>query len=351
MNPNLPLVSIVVPVYRAERFLRPLCESILQQTYSHFEVFFLDDGSGDGGVQVLKSFCDPRFQVFQWQKNRGVNSATLALLNRVSGMYWCNPGADDVLKSDFLEQRVELMEKNPQAAMIHGPGVFIDENGNEIPSPYPSLPAFPETMTGESGLRMILQHNVVNTPSILVRTDLTRLVLPHFSANWQYAQDWYLWILLLGLGFDLLWDTNPLHYYRIHSGSLTYSPEKTAVRQAEIRLVPLVGLSRAASFSETALQCWNQWGEDLYALWLIRALRLKNAGRLRKEWVLQGLSAFRGMNSRSGIFSETMRFAPRILRTFLREKSFRQKQSFPVSGLAQINHPIFSDEDRVSNLR
>ena len=115
------VVSILVPAYNAARYLSELCQSIQAQTYPHYEVLIGNDGSNDDTVSVLAPFLkDNRFQLLDWQQNRGAHQAWTILCNAARGEYWCAPGADDVLYPSFLEKRVAVMESNPQACLVHG---------------------------------------------------------------------------------------------------------------------------------------------------------------------------------------------------------------------------------------
>src|SRR5208282_6851491 len=123
-----PLVSLIVPSYNAARYLKPFCESILQQTFRDFEVLIGDDGSSDNSLEILQPYLrDPRFKLIRWQPNRGMHYGVLVLLNAARGRYWCPPGTDDILEPTFLERRVPLLATRPEAVLIHGPANWIDE--------------------------------------------------------------------------------------------------------------------------------------------------------------------------------------------------------------------------------
>jgi glycosyltransferase involved in cell wall biosynthesis len=340
MNP--PLVSILVPTYNAAAYLPELSRSILAQSYPHFEVLILDDGSTDATKEVLLPFQkDPRFQLLSWQPNRGVNAATTALLARMKGEYWCNPGADDVLLPDFLLKRVERLRTNPQAVMVHGPCKTFNSAGHAVPNEFQTL-KLPAVTEGRRALGMLLQHNVINTPSVLIRSDLTRLVAPFFFCDWKYAQDWNLWLLLLATGFDLLWDDQCLHQYRVHDKSLSNAPSHDVVRRAEIRLVPLCSLSAAAQFSHFAAELWGRWRKTLYCAWLIRATGLWRSGALRQEWLDLAARAYYGRNTNhTNLVWELAKHEFKVPFTWAKEKQFLQRQFFRVSGIAQVDDPVF----------
>lgn len=342
METSQPLVSIIIPAYNAAAYLPELCRSIQAQTHQHFEVLILDDASSDPTPAALAEFAgDRRFRLFRWETNRGVNAATSALLNQMRGEFWAHPGADDVLEPTFLAERVKLLAASPSAVMVHGPAHFIDAAGNGIPTSGPTL-ELPAHLDGRRALAVLLQHNIINTPSVLIRTAITRLVEPYFLTRWRYAQDWYLWLLHLASGFDLLWDSRPLHRYRIHARSLSLDSGKEALRKTEIRLVPFCALNAAAQFSPLAAGLWAEWRQTLYRLWLFRAAGLLTKGQLQPEWIRLAGQAYHGKNRlHTSLVLELVKQGLFIPFTGLKERRAGRRQSFRVSGIAQINDPIF----------
>lgn len=342
MSLRPPLVSILVPAYNAARYLPEFCQSILAQTYPHYEVLIANDGSTDDTVSVLAPFLrDQRFQLIGWQQNRGLNQAWAALCARASGEYWCCPGADDVLYPTFVERRLATLQANPQAGLVHGPAEHIDESGKPCGEP-PSLPALPERLQPPRSIAVLLQHNLIRQPSALVRMNLTRQVLPFFSGSWVYAPDWFFWILHAATGCDLLWDASVQLKYRIHSQSLTLLPSKAAARHAEVALVPLCALATGAQFSTAAAQLWERWRSTLYHRWLLRALTLRARRELKPEWFEQGAAAFYGnQNPRVSLWLEVAKHGAGAWASRLSERKASRSQRFPVSGVAQINDPVF----------
>ena len=342
MSSDTPLVSILIPTYNAAPYLGNLCRSILAQTYQNFEVLIADDGSTDNTLDVLAPFrADSRFQILTWDKNLGVSQATLPLFHLAKGEFWCHPGADDLLEPQFIQERLSRLRPGGHAAILHGQGQTINERGKPLDDVGMKL-NFPAKLESPRALRVLLQHNIIQTPSVMVSTSVTKSILPLLSCDWKYAQDWYFWILHLATGFDLLWDAKPLHKYRIHSGSLSLTPSKTAIRQAEVRLVPLCGLSRAAQFSNLAMECWKVWRRSLYHLWLRRACNLARSRTLKQEWLELGASSYYGTSCKNAsLRSELRAHLLGIILTSWKERKALRNQRFRVSGMAQINDPIF----------
>jgi glycosyltransferase involved in cell wall biosynthesis len=342
MSSQGPLVSFLVPSYNAARYLPELCESLKAQTHANFEVLIADDGSTDNTAAVVAPFLrDPRFQYLGWRKNRGLNQGLAILCDHARGKYWCSPGADDVLLPAFLEKRVAALEANPQAFGAHGAPSLIDENG--APTTKGPIPlTLPEVMSAPRLLDVLQQHNVIVQPSAVFRTSVSRQVLPFYSWNWAYAPDWFLWILLASTGLDLLWSPEILLKYRMHSTSLSFSADKDHLRRAERRLAPMLALKTAATYSGWAAQAWERWGRVHYRMWLRQALALKSRGGLRDEWVQLGAHAGRGPRGKAASFAlEILKHGAGMLRSNAAHASALKRQSFPVSGLAEVDDPIF----------
>ena len=342
MSKQPVLVSILVPAYNAGRYLAELCQSIQAQTYPHYEVLIANDGSNDNSVSVLEPFLkDSRFRLLGWEQNRGAHQAWTILCSAAQGEYWCAPGADDVLYPSFVERRLATMEENPQAFLVHGPPEPIDESGGPVQG-LPIPPGLPARLAPPRSLSVLLQHNVINTPSALVRTSVTRQVLPFLHWNWGYTNDWFSWILHAATVFDLLWDAQPQNKYRIHAKSLTENPARASLRHAEVALAPLCALACAARFSGFAAQLWARWHKALYYRWLLRALTLRTRGELHDEWLQQGAAAFyNNRKSQVCLWLEAARHGPGALASHLCERSVLRSQRFPMAGLARIGDPVF----------
>ena len=342
MSAPPPLVSILVPAYNAARFLPGLCQSIQAQTYPHYEVLIGDDGSSDNTALVMAPFLqDSRFQLLRWQPNRGLAAGMAVLYAAVKGEYWCATGADDLFLPTFLEKRVEMLEANPRAFLVHGPPELIDESGGPVSSPQHAL-SFPPQLSAPRSLEVLLQHDVISAPSVMGRSSVTRQVLPFFHWEWQYSPDWFFWILHAATGFDLLWDARVLSKYRVHPGSLSLTPEKDELRRAEVRLMPLVALRTAAQFSHWAAVGWSRWGRTLYWRWLRQAAALKARGSLKDEWMQLAAQAYYGGKvGRVSFWFEALRHGAGVIAADTRHRRAQKRQGFITSGLAEIEDPLF----------
>ena len=115
MNKNImnDLVSVIIPVYNAERYLNECIQSVLNNTYSNFELLCIDDGSTDKSLEILKKFAclDSRIKIIT-KKNGGVSSARNIGLHNCHGDYVMFLDADDYLTQDCIETLIDELKKN-----------------------------------------------------------------------------------------------------------------------------------------------------------------------------------------------------------------------------------------------
>ena len=344
-----PLVSILVPCYNGSRYLEQLCNSIMAQSFGDFEVLIGNDNSSDDTIEIIRPFLrDSRFKLFTWKPNRGLHPNIVFLLNLACGRYWCPPGQDDILEPRFLEKRVAQLAARPEAVLIHGAAAWIDEKGRPYENDFTrrALPELnrrlPESLPADRMLHILLQHNILNWPSTLVRMDITRPLLPFFSPAWVWAMDWALWILLAAAGGDFLWDPEPMIRYRMHSESISGSPQREQIRRVERKLAPLCALSAAGRFSPLAKSIWIEQRTALYRWWLITAASLRWNGALQSREMLFAAESYRGtLTGPASLWRELAVHGLPAWLQYRREKAANRRQLFQVSGLSLIDDPLF----------
>ena len=110
---NNPLVSVVMPVYNADKYLRESIKSILKQTYSNFEFIIINDGSTDTSLDIIKEYIkkDKRIVLIS-HKNKGVSYSANQGFLQAKGKYIARMDADDISLSNRFEEQVNFMEKN-----------------------------------------------------------------------------------------------------------------------------------------------------------------------------------------------------------------------------------------------
>ena len=107
-----PEISVIVPIYRVERFLPRCIDSILKQTFRNIEVILVDDGSDDGCPAICDAAAekDARVRVIH-QKNQGLSAARNAGIDAAQGSYIAFADSDDYMEPNMLEMMLEQMKK------------------------------------------------------------------------------------------------------------------------------------------------------------------------------------------------------------------------------------------------
>lgn len=127
------LVSVIMPSYRCERFLEKSIRSVQEQTYTNWELLFVDDYSGDKTVEVVLALMqvDDRIKLFQNDKNLGAAVSRNKALREAKGRWIAFLDSDDLWEPTKLEKQIHFMEANGYAFSYHN-YKEIDENGNEL---------------------------------------------------------------------------------------------------------------------------------------------------------------------------------------------------------------------------
>ena len=121
MKRTAPEISIIVPVYKTEPYLRRCVDSILAQTFRDFELILVDDGSPDGCPAICDDYAaqDPRVVVIH-QENGGVSKARNTGLDRAQGKYIMFCDSDDSVERDWCRELLDVIRKEPEAYCICG---------------------------------------------------------------------------------------------------------------------------------------------------------------------------------------------------------------------------------------
>ncbi len=128
-KPALPLVSVIIPAYNAETFIKKTLESVLAQTYKNLEVLVVDDGSQDRTAEIVERVAQrDRRVILLRQSNAGVAAARNLAIQKSSGEYIAPIDADDVWFPKNLEKQVQCMLKvGPSVGLVYAWSVDIDE--------------------------------------------------------------------------------------------------------------------------------------------------------------------------------------------------------------------------------
>lgn len=127
-----PMVSVIMPVYNAERFLDRAIQSILNQTYEKWELILIDDCSTDNSLELINKYSDSRIRLFRNETNRGIAQTSNRGIDESKGKYIALLDDDDEAINNRLALQVEYMEAHPDIAILGGRSIDIDDNDKII---------------------------------------------------------------------------------------------------------------------------------------------------------------------------------------------------------------------------
>jgi glycosyltransferase involved in cell wall biosynthesis len=225
-----PLVSIIVPVFNGERYLRESLDSIVNQTYETIEILVMDDASTDSTPEIIASYGD-RVKCFRQSSNKGQFGNVNDGIERASGKYTAIYHADDVYDTRIVEREVEFLEENIEVGAVFCYDKFINAEGKEynrltIPKEFQARSSFDYRAI----LNGILKHKnrFLPTPGAMVRSSVYNELGGFRGEEFQIASDLEMWLRIarrykLGIIHEHLFSYRHGHenssqaYYRVRT--------------------------------------------------------------------------------------------------------------------------------------
>ena len=132
MIDNLPQLSIGLPVYNGEKFIKAALDSLLAQTFGNFELIISDNASTDKTEEICRAYAaqDKRIRYYRNQSNLGCSCNFNRVFELSVGEYFKWAAYDDLHAPDFLMKCVDVLDNNPKVVLCHSHVYFIDENGD-----------------------------------------------------------------------------------------------------------------------------------------------------------------------------------------------------------------------------
>ncbi|MHC0444406.1 glycosyltransferase family 2 protein [Flavobacterium sp. 3-218] len=210
------LVSIIVPTYNTEKFIRSTIDSVQNQTYTNWEMILADDASTDQTVAIIEEFAekDNRIKLFKLPENRGNGFARNAALEKATGKYIAYLDADDLWFPEKLEKQIQFLKTNN----LHFTFSFydsIDEEGNDLNRRVES----PNPLTYK---QLFFCNYVGNLTAIYDAEYFGKIILE----TTQKRQDWRIWLTILKQIKVAKPVQEPLAFYRIRKNSVSSSKFK-----------------------------------------------------------------------------------------------------------------------------
>lgn len=127
-----PEISVILPVYNAEKYIRNSIESILHQSFKDFELIIINDGSIDNSGAIISSFNDVRIHYYTNDTNLGLIKTLNKSINLSKGRYIARMDADDICMPNRFEKQVAFMESHPSVVLCGTWAKIIDDQGKSL---------------------------------------------------------------------------------------------------------------------------------------------------------------------------------------------------------------------------
>ena len=221
---NRPLVTVVMPVFNVERYLAIAIRSVLNQSYPHFELLIIDDGSTDDSLMIAEGFRDPRIQIIR-QENRGLAGARNTGIRHAQGDYIAFLDSDDAWAPAKLAAHVEHLQRRPGVGVSYAGSRLIDDNGR--PMGLFQRPQIHNVSTAD----IFMRNPIGNGSAPVVRRCVFRQIEgPYgldgstgwFDEHFRQSEDIECWMrIALGTAWTFEGVDQILTDYRINSGGLS----------------------------------------------------------------------------------------------------------------------------------
>lgn len=199
------LVSIIIPVYNAERFLDETINTILNQTYKNWELLLINDCSKDNSKSIYEKYSsDKRIKWHDQEQNGGPALARNKGIDLAQGKYICFLDADDICDLDKIEKQVEFMKQNDCAFSYHS-YEFADEK---------AVPTGKKVIAKEKlTYKKALKNNIISTITVMFNMKKINKELIEMP-NLKYVEDTATWWRILRNGYIAYGMPNVFSYYR-----------------------------------------------------------------------------------------------------------------------------------------
>lgn len=215
------LITVIVPVYNRDRYLRETIDGVLNQTYENLEIFLIDDGSSDNALRIMNEYekIDRRVRVIT-QTNRGICSSMKNVLKISSGKYFTRCDSDDINEPDRYERQLEFLKENNYDMV----GCYIKCFGcaKEGQKRYLEKCVNSRMRTYKEQRNRIFLGQPITGSTMFCRSDVLKEVLP-FNDSYSVVEDFYLSVMLHKAGKRIsILEEDKLNY-RVHEENLSLS--------------------------------------------------------------------------------------------------------------------------------
>lgn len=223
-----PIISIIIPCYNSQKYLDACLDSVVKQTYSHWEAICVNDGSTDTTGDILDVFAqkDKRIKVIH-QKNGGVSEARNNALMHCSGDYICFVDSDDMVAENYLEYLVQMLSDTADLAICGFSRNLVNDSSN--------VKKEVERMECQSFVRRMITDKGFHPQlwCMLFRTSLVKEQKLYFWKGCARGEDREFFMKYLINCREICYAAIPIYYYRVNDSSAMASLNEKSLTSIE----------------------------------------------------------------------------------------------------------------------
>lgn len=215
-----PKITVLMPVYNCELYVKEAIDSILNQTFTDFDFIIIDDASTDSTVSIIKSYNDPRIQLIEKPQNSGYTNSLNYGLSIAKGEYIARMDGDDISLPERFAKQVAFLDKNPELILI---GTSFKIIGRD------KIITVPEH---HDAIKLaMLKDCCIAHPTVMIRKSYLDKFSLLYDAKKEPAEDYDLWTRLLAVG-KLHNLQEVLLYYRVHNSQVSHKRNQQQINTA-----------------------------------------------------------------------------------------------------------------------
>lgn len=240
-----PLVSVVIPCYNHENFVKDCIQSVIDQTYENIELIIIDDGSKDSSVEIIQKMipaCKQRFTRFEFRQrpNKGLSATLNEALEWCEGEYYSAIASDDIMLAHKTTDQVSYLEKNTHVIAVLGGVFWIDDENKIIGRPIVKEKKYS------------FDEIFLSKQSLNACTQMTKLEKVKEIGGYKEGcviEDWYMWLKLSQLGGVVNLE-NIFVKYRLH--------EDNTIKKGEVIYKGMMEIANEYKFHPLYLKAIKQ---------------------------------------------------------------------------------------------
>lgn len=253
-----PLISVIMPVYNAEEYLSKAIESILNQSLVDFEFIIINDGSTDSSELIITKYDDDRIIYVKNNTNLGIIKTLNKALNLAKGKFIARMDADDIAFPERLSKQMSVFDFYPSVDMVNIKTLLMDDKGI-----YAKENRSAVQLNFEATRFIQYLKNMISHPGVMIKKDLINKYLYQDESDYEYIEDFDLWLRIVRDGYICYTLDQPYLYYRVSANSINRTKGKLQHQRMFNVCKEYLKKDFCFEFSDDVL--WNLLGESDYS--------------------------------------------------------------------------------------